>query len=109
MTPTMKEHCTKILSKIDSNIQDTDYWEEFKNRFSLLHTGFIEKLQNQLSDLSGNDIKLCCFLKMNMSNKEIAQVLNSSLDAVDKSRYRLRKKLNIESDTNINQFLNKII
>ncbi len=96
----------KIISHIDSNLMDQNFWEDFKSRFMLLHNGFMEKLQSNFKDLTINEVKLCCFLKMNMSNKEIAQLLNSSLDSIDKSRYRLRKKLNIDSETNINYFLN---
>jgi CheY-like chemotaxis protein len=96
----------KIISHIDSNLMDQNFWEDFKSRFMLLHNGFMEKLQSNFKDLTINEVKLCCFLKMNMSNKEIAQLLNSSIDSIDKSRYRLRKKLNIDSETNINYFLN---
>lgn len=100
-----REEVNRIVRELDSNANEENYWEEFRKRFTHLHVGFIEKLQLKFPNLSGNETKLCCYLKMNMSNKEIAQLLNASLDAVDKSRYRLRKKLNIDSDVNINQFL----
>ncbi len=107
-TPDCMIDLKKIISHIDSNLMDQNFWEDFKSRFIFLHTGFLEKLQANFNDLTNNEVKLCCFLKMNMSNKEIAQILNSSLDAIDKSRYRLRKKLNIDSETNINYFLNTL-
>jgi DNA-binding CsgD family transcriptional regulator len=64
-----------------------------------------KKLKAQHPDLVPNDLKLCAFLHMNMSSKEMASLLNISLRGVEIRRYRLRKKLNVPHDKNLVEFL----
>ncbi|HZJ73189.1 MAG TPA: LuxR C-terminal-related transcriptional regulator, partial [Perlabentimonas sp.] len=64
-----------------------------------------KKLLNKYPNLTTNDLRLCSYLKMNFSTKEIARLLNNSTRAVEISRYRLRKKLNLSHDENLTEFL----
>ena len=72
--------------------------------FSELNGDFVERLQTQYEKLTPKDIKMCTYLRMNLSTKEISQLLNVTIRAVEASRYRLRKKLNMGTQENLNEF-----
>ncbi|HTN19008.1 MAG TPA: triple tyrosine motif-containing protein [Pelobium sp.] len=102
------EEFKKILSLInDSERADAD-WDSFAIHFDHVHSNFLSKLKERVPSLSGNDLKLCAYLKMNLSSKEIAQLMSVSNKAVEVSRYRLRKKLGVSSDTNLFDYLIEI-
>ncbi|HEX7365607.1 MAG TPA: triple tyrosine motif-containing protein [Pelobium sp.] len=99
------EEFKKILSLInDSERADAD-WDSFAIHFDHVHSNFLSKLKEKVPTLSANDLKLCAYLKMNLSSKEIAQLMSVSNKAVEVSRYRLRKKLEVSSETNLFDYL----
>ena len=65
----------------------------------------LQKLTAKYSDLRSGDIKLCCYLKMNMNTKDIAQITGLSVRAIENKRYRLRKKLILKTDISLEAFL----
>ena len=83
-------------------------WNEFELLFEKVHHSFHDKLNEQFPELTPNERKLCVFLKLNMSNKQIAQITFQSDEALKKARLRLRKKLNIDRDTNLVAFIQNI-
>jgi PAS domain S-box-containing protein len=83
-------------------------WDEFELLFEKVHHSFHDKLNEQFPELTPNERKLCVFLKLNMSNKQIAQITFQSEEALKKARLRLRKKLNIDRDTNLVAFIQNI-
>ncbi len=83
-------------------------WEEFEILFEKVHRSFYEKLNSQYPTLTANERKICAFLKLHMSNKEIAQITFQSDDALKKARLRLRQKLEIGRETNLVTFLQNI-
>ncbi len=87
----------------DENIDKE--WENFAKHFDKVHSSFFLVLKEKHPTLTGNDLKLCAHLRMNLSTKEIAQLLNISVRGVEIGRYRLRKKLGIASDTNLFDYL----
>ncbi len=97
----------QLIREIDSNIDLEAQWELFKRHFEAVHTGFFERLNQQFSNLSNNELKLCAYLRMNFSSKEIAQMLNIEVESANTKRYRLRKKLNLKNDANLVDFLMK--
>ncbi|MBK0383820.1 transcriptional regulator [Pedobacter sp. SD-b] len=102
------EEFKKILTLIrDAERTDSD-WEHFSVHFDHVHSNFLSKLKERVPALSANDLKLCAYLKMNLSSKEIAQLMSVSNKAVEVSRYRLRKKLEVSSDTNLFDYLIEI-
>lgn len=96
----------KRISKIiDDARSDERDWNLFEESFNEAHENFFKKLKTNYPELVPNDLKLCAYLRMNMSSKEIASLLNISTRGVEIRRYRLRKKLNLEHDQNLTEFL----
>lgn len=87
--------------------EDKD-WEVFKSYFSEVHNNFDNKLKDIYADISEKEIRLASFLRMNLSTKEIASMLNVLPESVLKSKYRLKKKLNLDKETDLTQFLNTL-
>ncbi|TWO32954.1 tetratricopeptide repeat protein [Seonamhaeicola sediminis] len=87
--------------------EDKD-WEVFKSYFSEVHNNFDNKLKTVYADITEKEIRLASFLRMNLSTKEIASMLNVLPESVLKSKYRLKKKLNLDKETDLNAFLNSL-
>ncbi len=94
----------KVIRTINRDMESNETWEKFLESFKEVHHSFTEMLVNQYQ-LSANELRLATMMKMNMNSKEIASLLNISLEGVKKARYRLRKKLGLESDVNIQEYL----
>ncbi len=105
----LEEHQLRRISKvIDEGLSDDRGWGLFEESFNEAQEDFFKKLKKEYPDLVPNDLKLCAFLRMNMTSKEIASLLNISLRGVEIRRYRLRKKLNLEHDKNLVEFLMEV-
>lgn len=100
-----EEQLKKIHHVIDDGMSDERDWNIFERSFNEAHENFFKKLKQGHPDLVPNDLKLCAYLRMNMSSKEMASLLNISLRGVEIRRYRLRKKLNLDHDKNLVEFL----
>jgi tetratricopeptide (TPR) repeat protein len=98
----------KFTSLIKNNINLNESWEQFKLHFEEVYSGFFESLKTHYPSLTPYDHKLCAYLKMKLSSKEIAQMLNITVAAVDKSRNRLRKKIGIAPEVNLLDFVDEI-
>ena len=94
----------KTLSE-DDNLDKE--WENFSKHFDKVHGNFVAGLKEKYPAITGNELKLCAYLRMNLSTKEIAQLMNISVRGVEISRYRLRKKLGISSAINLFDYLLK--
>lgn len=100
----------KFIKKLDSQISQglelqTKEWKMALHNLKLSQEGYFKRLKEKYPKLTNNDIRLCSYLRMNFTSKEIAQLLNISTRAVEISRYRLRKKLSLEHDINLTDFL----
>jgi len=80
-------------------------WEQFVFHFDQVHSGFFQRLRQQYPELTPRDHRLCAYLRMNLSTKDIAPLLNISVRGVEISRYRLRKKLGLTGDDNLGEFM----
>ncbi len=85
--------------------EDDEQWHEFESRFERVHIGFLKNLQKKYPTLSLTEKRLCAFLRLNMTTKEIANIMHVSSRAVEQSRYRLRKKLGLDKKQDLNNFL----
>jgi DNA-binding CsgD family transcriptional regulator len=98
-----------LVRKIDDNMSSQDDWKVFDTNFERAHEQFIQKLKDNYPDLTPGDLRLCAFLRMNLSSKEIAPLLGISVRGVENHRYRLRKKLNLDADSNLTEFIIRFI
>ncbi|GGG76833.1 hypothetical protein GCM10007415_05830 [Parapedobacter pyrenivorans] len=94
------------LIRLIRNAERTDEdWEQFSLHFNHVNEGFFTGLKDHYPELTPNELKLCAFLRMNLSSKEIAQLMNITIKAVEVGRYRLRKKLRLDPEQNLYEFL----
>ncbi len=100
-----EDQLRRIQKVIDDGMNDERDWNLFESSFNEAHESFFKKLKANHPDLVPNDLKLCAYLHMNMSSKELASLLNISLRGVEIRRYRLRKKLEVPHDKNLVEFL----
>ncbi|MBF4463985.1 histidine kinase [Flavobacterium sp. LC2016-12] len=96
---------SEIKKAIKINEVNKHEWEIFETNLNQIHNEFIINLSKKYPILTPKDIKLCVYLKMNLSSKEIAPMMNISFRGVELHRYRLRKKLNLLQDENLSKFL----
>jgi hypothetical protein len=95
----------KLVQKIDDNMTSQDDWKVFEANFERAHEKFLKTLKDNYRELTPSDLRLCAFLHMNLSSKEIAPLLGISVRGVENHRYRLRKKLNLDADGNLTDFM----
>ncbi len=98
----------KILKLIDKELDHNEEWEQFAVHFDSVHTNYLKKLKEQYPSLTTSDLKLAAYLRLNLSSKEIAQLMNISIRGVETSRYRLRKKLDLANEMSLFDHLIKI-
>lgn len=97
-----------VLNLIDKNLKDTKDWRLFKDAFNSVDKDFLKKIEALHPILTPNDLRFCAFLKLNLSSKEIAPLLNISVKSVETRRYRLRKKINLPHETSLVKYLFEI-
>ena len=105
--PTGRQKINTLISDY-KRISYNSNWDEFEILFEKVHRSFYEKLNAKFPTLTANERKMCAFLKLNMSNKDIAQITFQSDDALKKARLRLRQKLEIGREINLSAFLQNI-
>ncbi len=96
-----------IMTKINKAIKNKDEWQVFETNFNELHEDFFKDVLEAYPQLSSKDLKLCSYLKMNLTSKEIAPLMGISVRGVEVHRYRLRKKMNLHKNENLTNFLIK--
>lgn len=101
----LKDKITTLISKIDKDIDHKKQWEVFETAFDEVHEDFLIRLKTQYPDLTPKELRLCAYLRMNISTKEIAPLMNISVRGVEICRYRVRKKLNIDRDQNLTKLI----
>lgn len=91
----------KVVLNIDKNINNDDDWNFFEEAFNNADQDFLKKIKDIHPKLTPNDLRLCAYLRLNLSSKEIASLLNISSKSIEIKRYRLRKRMNLEHGTNL--------
>ena len=107
-TKESKQLLLLVRNKIESNIQGDEVLKRIEDQFDLVHNNFMKTLREKHPDLSSNERMMCAYLKMNLSTKEIAPLLNISVRGVETIRYRLRKKFNLEREESLTDYINRI-
>jgi len=100
-----EKYYDRFLSLINKNISNDNDWKVFEELFDQAHQNFFKRLKVAYPELTQSDLKLCAFLKLNLSSKEIAPLLNISFRGVETRRYRLRRRLSLDSDNNLVGFI----
>jgi DNA-binding CsgD family transcriptional regulator len=95
-------HLIRLIKDVEKKDQELDH---LSVHFNHVNTEFFNKLKDLYPDLSQNDLKFCAYLSMNLSSKEMAQLMNVTIKAIEVGRYRLRKKLQLKPETNLYEFL----
>lgn len=104
----LKQRTIQLISLINSNIERETDFDVFKSNFDSIHQDFFKILDKHFPQLTQNDKVLCAYLKMNLSSKEIAPLLNITVRGVEISRYRLRKKMQLDRNVNLTEFIQNI-
>lgn len=94
-----------IIKLIDQDARTDADWEQFSGHFDQVHSDFLKRIGDQYGHLSQNDYKLCAYLRLNLTSKEISTLMGISLRGVESGRYRLRKRLGLDQDVNLTEFL----
>lgn len=103
-TSNKESDINSIIELIDSQIHTTNL-DKFEMSFNAIHPSFLSNLSSKHSDLTSAEIKLCTYIRLGMSIKDVASVLFQNPDSIKVARSRLRKRLNLESDQNLEAYL----
>ena len=95
----------KLARLIDQNLEGDHDWNVFEESFNRVHDDFFKRLMLEFPEMTPGDLRLAAYLKMNLSSKEIAPLLNISIRGVENKRYRLRKKLGLPEDANLTEYM----
>jgi len=101
----IKKEVNRVIRVLNNDQQLDNEWEHFAHHFDEVHRNFLKRISEKYPQLRPNDHRLCAYLRMNLSTKEIANLLNLSVRGVEASRYRLRKKINLPGNVNLTEFM----
>ena len=94
-----------VITTINKNINEEDSWNVFKEAFDSADKDFLKKAKQLHQSLTPNDLRLCAYLRLNLSSKEIAPLLNISVRSVEIKRYRLRKKMDLSHEQGLVEYI----
>ena len=98
----------RVITILNEAEKNDVFWDQFVTHFDQVYNNFLRTLKSKFPSLTSTDLKLCAYLRMNLSSKEISQLMNISVRGVEIARYRLRKKLEISTEDNLPDFLTAI-
>ena len=107
-TKTVLSRINKMERNIKQNIENDANWKRFEENFDLVYENYLKRLSEMYPDLNTSDKKLCAYLKMDLSTKDIAQLMNISIRSIEMNRYRLRKKMDLDREVNLGEYLQKL-
>jgi DNA-binding CsgD family transcriptional regulator len=94
-----------VISTINSNVKEESTWNIFKEAFDSADNNFLKKVKENHPSLTPNDLRLCAYLRLNLTSKEIAPLLNISVRSVEIKRYRLRKKIDLPHEKGLVEYI----
>ena len=105
------DQCVRRLREISElireNIAHENDWQKFQDNFDLVYDDFLKRLGVQFPSLSQNDKRICAYLRMGLSSKDIAPLLGMTVRSVEMTRYRIRQKLGFSREDNLTDFLQR--
>ena len=103
-----KDRIKPVIKIINKNLSNTGDWKLFEEAFNNADSDFLKKIKTVHPNLTPNDLRLCAYLRLNLSSKEIAPLLNISARSVEIKRYRLRKKMELDHEQSLVEYILKI-
>ena len=94
-----------VIRTINDNITEEDSWKVFKEAFDSADKDFLKRIKTIHPLLTPNDLRLCAYLRLNLSSKEIAPLFNISVRSVEIKRYRLRKKMDLQHEIGLVEYI----
>lgn len=104
----LKNEITTTVKRIGKEIDNEKQWQVFNLHVEQVHDELFKKLKQNYPELTPRELSLCAYLRMNISSKEIATLMNISTRGVEISRYRIRKKLGLDRHANLTDFMLKL-
>lgn len=95
----------EVIDKIDENISGHDDWQLFEANFEQAHEAFLKTMKKKHPELTPSDLRLCAYLRINLTSKDIAPLLGITVRGVENHRYRLRKKLGLTAEDNLTDYI----
>ncbi|WP_281612902.1 triple tyrosine motif-containing protein [Flammeovirga sp. SubArs3] len=105
VNPMAQKEIQSLINKLKLSNSEITNWQQFEVHFDEINNNFFKKLKNEYPELNATELRLCAFIKTGLSTKEIATIQNSTIRSIEAYRYRLRKKLSIDKNENLNDFL----
>jgi response regulator RpfG family c-di-GMP phosphodiesterase len=105
------QHINEVLTKMEAQLYSKVHqinWDDFESHFEFVHHSFLKKIQNEYGNFTPNELRLCAFIKLAMSNKEISMITYTSPDSVNTARKRLKKKLGLLPHESLQLFIQNI-
>jgi DNA-binding CsgD family transcriptional regulator len=94
-----------LMNKLNIELKDKNKDESYSDQFNAAYPGYLESLIRSCPQLSASELKVCTFLRLNLNSKEIAEIMQISVRSVESRRYRLRKKLKLNKETDLVNYL----
>ena len=94
-----------VIKMINSSLNNTSDWKLFEEAFNNVDKDFMKKVKSLHPSITTNDLRLCAYLRLNLSSKEIAPLLNISHKSVEVKRYRLRKKMGLDHEQSLTNYI----
>ena len=108
-SPATKQQVQRLVKEIERQLNDQSGWDNFVEHFNNTCNGFFDRLTEKHPKLTNSDLRLCAYIRMNLSTKEIASLMNVSSSSVEMAKYRLRKKLELDESVALPYYLTEII
>jgi tetratricopeptide (TPR) repeat protein/DNA-binding CsgD family transcriptional regulator len=107
--PTITENDSRIIFKIiEQNTDNKNEWDTFKIHFEQVHPQFFKTLSNLSPNLTSLELRQCAYIKINLTPKQVGNLLNITTDAVKKSRMRIKKKFNLSAEDSLGVFIDTV-
>lgn len=97
----------QIINSIQNDLELDENWNQFELHFDEVHENFLKRFKERYPDLRPIYLKLCAYIRMKLTSKQIASLMNTSLASVEKNRYRLKEKLNLAEGIKLTDFIEK--
>ena len=101
----VKRQLEQLQTQINENISHDDVWTDFNRNFDIVYQNYTQRLHERYPNLTSSDIRLCCYIKMGLTSKDIAPLLNITVKSVEMARYRLRKTMELPPERSLTDYL----